>query len=157
MVFFFLLGCFFLEAGGFELSFFLKGLGGLGGLLMFFWAFFFWTLLQPVEGASTFVMPNVSQKVLISFWDCALSDPYLAWSLISLQRFRPSVLTIPKIYPKVSKLNEISFVPKFWCNLLRIRSLKSFGNPAKNLSFQKSWVLSSLLRAFVRKTTSCHL
>ena len=77
MVFYFFLGCFFLEAGGFGLSFFLKGLKGLEGLLMFIWALFFWTLLRVIEGASILVMSNASQKVPIFFRDCALYNSYL--------------------------------------------------------------------------------
>jgi len=135
MVLFFLLGWFIFRAGGLGFSFFLKGLEGLRGLLLFIWAFFFWTLLWAVEGALILIMLNASQKVPISFWDYVLSDPYLDWSLISLQRFNPSVLIIPKICPKVSKLKGMSLVTKFWHNLLRIHSPKSFLYPVINLSF----------------------
>jgi len=99
------------------------------------------------------VISNASQNVPISLRDWARSLPYLDWIFISLQREKPSVLTIPKSWPKVSNPNRISFVPKFWRSLLRILSPKSFGNPAINLYFQKSWRPSSVLRTLVRKTS----
>ena len=97
-----------------------------------------------MEGASILVIPNASEKVPISLRDCACSNPFLDWILISLQRFNPSDLMIPKSWPNVSKPNGISLVPKFWRNLLKIVSPKSLGNPAINLSFQKSIVPYSL-------------
>ena len=112
MVFFFLFGCFLLGVG-LNCSFLIKGLGCLGGRLNLGWALFFWIRLRAVDGASIFVMPNASQKVPISSRNCAFSDPYLDWIFISLQRFNPSVLMIPKICPNVSKLKGMSLVPKF--------------------------------------------
>ena len=110
-----------------------KSLGQDGFL---FWALFLLKRLRTVEGASILVTPKASQKFPISFQDWALSDPYFDCSLISLQRFNPSDLTMPNSLPKDNKLNGISLVAKFWRSLLRILSPKSFGSPTINLSFQ---------------------
>ena len=109
------------------------------------------------EGPSIFLMPNASQKVPISFLDWAFSYPYLAWILSSLQRISPSLLTTPKIIPKVRVWKGISSLPQCCRSFERILSPSNFDRPAMNLSLQKLCMSSSLFNTLVKTTSLYHL
>jgi len=123
---------------------------GLKGLLR--GPFLLMICFLNVDGALIFFIPKASQKLPISLRVLDLS-PYLACNFNLLHKLRPSDLMTPNNCPKVSKLKEISFVPKFCLNLLRILSPNNLGRPAIKRSFQKFANPSSLLRTFVRNTS----